>query len=64
MKSVTPFFCTGTAAIRDPRVLRLIRLWFVVGVMHEGVLEETVVGSPHPRRTNFLTIRPDAFPAR
>jgi RNA-directed DNA polymerase len=32
--------------VRDPRVLRLIRLWLKAGVMHEGILEETVVGSP------------------
>jgi RNA-directed DNA polymerase len=32
--------------VRDPRVLRLIRLWLKGGVMHEGTLEETVVGSP------------------
>lgn len=31
---------------RDPRVLRLIRLWLKAGVMHKGILEETVVGSP------------------
>jgi hypothetical protein len=24
--------------VRDPRVLRLIRLWLRAGVMHEGVL--------------------------
>jgi RNA-directed DNA polymerase len=29
--------------VRDPRVLRLIRLWLKPGVMHEGILEETVV---------------------
>ena len=28
--------------VRDPRVLRLIRLWLKAGVMHEGILEETV----------------------
>ena len=32
--------------VRDPRVLRLIRQWLKAGVLHEGVLEETVVGSP------------------
>src|ERR1041385_8117421 len=32
--------------VRDPRVLRLVRLWLKAGVMHEGILEETVVGSP------------------
>ena len=32
--------------VRDPRVLRLIRLWLKAGVLHEGILEETVVGSP------------------
>ena len=32
--------------VRDPRVLRQIRLWLKVGVMYEGILEETVVGSP------------------
>jgi RNA-directed DNA polymerase len=32
--------------VRDPRVLRLIRLWLKAGVLHEGMLEETVVGSP------------------
>jgi len=32
--------------VRDPRVLRLIRRWLKAGVLHEGILEETVVGSP------------------
>ena len=32
--------------VRDPRVLRLIRRWLKAGVMHEGVLEETEIGSP------------------
>ncbi len=32
--------------VRDPRVLRLIRRWLKAGVMHEGNLEDTVVGSP------------------
>jgi RNA-directed DNA polymerase len=32
--------------VHDPRVLRLIRQWLKVGVLHQGVLEETVVGSP------------------
>jgi RNA-directed DNA polymerase len=32
--------------VRDPRVLRLIRRWLKAGVLHEGVLEETVIGSP------------------
>jgi len=32
--------------VRDPRVLRLIRQWLKAGVMHEGVLEATMVGSP------------------
>ena len=32
--------------VRDPRVLRLIRRWLKAGVMHEGVREETVIGSP------------------
>ena len=32
--------------VRDPRVLRLIRRWLKVGVLNEGILEETVVGSP------------------
>jgi group II intron reverse transcriptase/maturase len=32
--------------VRDPRLLRLIRRWLRVGVMHEGILEETLVGSP------------------
>lgn len=32
--------------VRDPRVLRLIRRWLRAGVMHEGVLEETLIGSP------------------
>jgi len=32
--------------VRDPRVLRLIRRWLRAGVMHEGTVEETVVGTP------------------
>lgn len=32
--------------VRDPRVLRLIRLWLRAGVMTEGVWEETLVGTP------------------
>jgi len=32
--------------VRDPRVLRLIRRWLRAGVMHEGVWEETLIGSP------------------
>jgi group II intron reverse transcriptase/maturase len=32
--------------VRDPRVLRLIRRWLKAGVLHEGILEETTVGSP------------------
>ena len=32
--------------VRDPRVLRLIRCWPKAGVMHEGILEETLIGSP------------------
>ena len=32
--------------VRDPRVLRLIRLWLKAGVMFEGILEKTMVGSP------------------
>ena len=32
--------------VRDPRVLRLIRCWLKAGVMHEGILEETLIGSP------------------
>lgn len=32
--------------VRDPRVLRLIRRWLRAGVMHEGSLEETLVGTP------------------
>jgi len=32
--------------VRDPRILRLIRLWLRAGVMHEGVWEESVVGTP------------------
>jgi retron-type reverse transcriptase len=27
-------------------VLQLIRLWLKAGVMHEGILEVTIVGSP------------------
>jgi group II intron reverse transcriptase/maturase len=32
--------------VRDPRVLRLIRLWLRAGVMHEGRVERSSVGSP------------------
>ena len=32
--------------VRDPRVLRLIRRWLRAGVMHDGAVEETVVGTP------------------
>lgn len=32
--------------VRDPRVLRLIRRWLRAGVMYEGFLEETLVGTP------------------
>ena len=32
--------------VRDPRVLRLIRRWLRAGVLHEGVREETLIGSP------------------
>ena len=32
--------------VRDPRVLRLIRRWLRAGVMHHGVREETLIGSP------------------
>jgi len=32
--------------VSDPRVLRVIRRWLKAGVLHEGILEETVVGSP------------------
>ena len=32
--------------VRDPRVLWLIRRWLKAGVMHEGILEETLIGSP------------------
>jgi retron-type reverse transcriptase len=32
--------------VRDPRVLRLIRRWLRAGVMHEGTVEATVVGTP------------------
>lgn len=32
--------------VRDPRVLRLIRRWLRAGVMHDGLLEETLVGTP------------------
>ena len=32
--------------VRDPRVLRLIRRWLKAGVMHDGVREETLIGSP------------------
>jgi RNA-directed DNA polymerase len=32
--------------VRDPRVLRLIRRWLKAGVLHEGILVETAVGSP------------------
>jgi RNA-directed DNA polymerase len=32
--------------VRDPRVLRLIRRWLKAGVLHLGILEETLVGSP------------------
>jgi RNA-directed DNA polymerase len=32
--------------VTDPRVLRLIRRWLRAGVMHEGVREETLIGSP------------------
>ena len=32
--------------VRDPRVLRLIRRWLKAGVMHEGIREETAIGSP------------------
>ena len=32
--------------VHDPRVLQLIRLWLKAGVMHEGILEVTIVGSP------------------
>ena len=32
--------------VRDPRVLRLIRRWLRAGVMHDGVREETLIGSP------------------
>jgi retron-type reverse transcriptase len=32
--------------VRDPRIIRLIRLWLRAGVMHEGVWEESVVGTP------------------
>jgi len=32
--------------VRDPRVLRLIRQWLKAGVMCDGILEQTLVGSP------------------
>jgi len=32
--------------VKDPRILRLIRLWLRAGVMHEGVWEESLVGTP------------------
>lgn len=35
--------------VRDPRILRLIRLWLRAGVIHEGVWEESVVGTPQAR---------------
>jgi retron-type reverse transcriptase len=47
--------------VRDPHVLRLIRLWLKAGVMHAGILEETVVGSPQGAvmtpRTQKITSR-------
>ena len=41
--------------VRDPRVLRLIRRWLKAGVLHQGILEETVVGSPQGALSTPLT---------
>lgn len=32
--------------VHDPRVLRLIRRWLKAGVLHDGIREETEIGSP------------------
>jgi len=32
--------------VRDPRALRLIRRWLPAGVLHNGLREETLTGSP------------------
>ena len=50
--------------VRDPRVLRLIRLWLKAGVMHEGIREETVVGSPQGGSDLAVVVQHLFAPAR